>query len=75
MKKGSCMPMGKASRQQSKLLMKTYGSEMDQAMNGSFVEKMRLGNNAKRLVKMRDGNERMQAYKLGGGTHNTYSGK
>ena len=69
------MPMGKASRQQSKLLMKTYGSEMDQAMNDSLVEKMRLGNNAKRLVKMRDGTERMQAYKLGGGTHNTYSGK
>jgi hypothetical protein len=75
MKKGSCMPMGKASRQQSKLLMKTYGSEMDEAMSNSLMQKMRLGNNAKRLVKMRDGTERMQEYKLGGGTHNTYSGK
>jgi len=48
---------------------------MDEAMSNSLMQKMRLGNNAKRLVKMRDGSERMQEYKLGGGTHNTYSGK
>ena len=69
------MPMGKASRQQGKLLMKKMGSEMDDVMGNSLMQKMRLGKNAKRLVKMRDGSERMQEYKLGGGTHNTYSGK
>tara|TARA_R110001592_G_scaffold45643_2_gene145839 strand:+ start:1645 stop:1869 length:225 start_codon:yes stop_codon:yes gene_type:complete len=64
---------GKISRQQSKLLMRS-GGELDEMMMSSVVEKMNKGGDAKRLVKGEDGLERKQSYKLGGGSHNTYSG-
>ena len=44
-------------------------------MLNSVVEKMNKGGNAKRLAYNNEtGQESMQEYKLGGGTHNTYSG-
>ena len=74
-KRGGSMPSQKLTRQQSKLLMRT-GGELDQMMFGSVTEKMRRGGNAKRLARNAEtGKETKQAYKLGGGTHNTYSGK
>jgi hypothetical protein len=73
MKKKSCLPMQKMSRQKSKLLMRS-GGELDEMMMGSVTEKMRKGGNAERVVKARHGKEKKQAYKLGGSTHNTYSG-
>lgn len=74
-KRGGSMPSQKLTRQQSKLLMRT-GGELDQMMFGSVTEKMRKGGDAKRLARNAEtGKETKQAYKLGGGTHNTYSGK
>jgi hypothetical protein len=49
------------------------GGELDDMMGSGIVEKMNKGGNAKRLVKMKNGVEKMQAYKLGGGSHNTFS--
>jgi hypothetical protein len=74
MKKKSCLPVQKMSRQKAKLLMRS-GGELDEMMLGSLVEKMKKGGNAKRIVKGKNGKETMKAYKLGGGSHNTYSGK
>lgn len=72
---GAGMPMSSLSRQESKLLMRD-GAAIDEMMFGSLTEKMRKGNNAKRMVRNAGtGRESKQAYKLGGGTHNTYSGK
>ena len=74
-KSGGSMPSQKLSRQQSKLLMRS-GGELDDMMFGSITEKMRHGGNAKRLARnVETGKESKQSYKLGGGTHNTYSGK
>ena len=74
-KKGGSMPSQKLTRQQSKLLMRS-GGELDDMMFGSITEKMRRGGNAKRLARNAEtGKESKQSYKLGGGTHNTYSGK
>ena len=74
-KSGGSMPSQKLSRQQSKLLMRS-GGELDDMMFGSITEKMRHGGNAKRLARNAEtGKESKQSYKLGGGTHNTYSGK
>jgi len=74
-KSGGSMPSQKLTRQQSKLLMKT-GAELDQMMLGSFTEKMRKGANAKRTARNNEtGRDSYQEYKLGGGTHNTFSGK
>ena len=74
-KQGGSMPTQKLTRQQSKLLMRT-GGELDQMMLGSVTEKMRKGGNANRIARNAEtGKETKQAYKLGGGTHNTYSGK
>ena len=74
-KSGGSMPSQKLSRQQSKLLMRS-GEELDDMMFGSITEKMRHGGNAKRLARNAEtGKESKQSYKLGGGTHNTYSGK
>tara|TARA_R110001632_G_scaffold82191_1_gene182536 strand:- start:30 stop:341 length:312 start_codon:yes stop_codon:yes gene_type:complete len=74
-KKGGSMPSQKLTRQQSKLLMRS-GGELDDMMFGSITEKMRHGGNAKRLARNAEtGKESKQSYKLGGGTHNTYSGK
>ena len=45
-------------------------------MMSSIIEKMNKGGDAKRLARdYETGGESMQEYKLGGGTHNTYSGK
>ena len=53
-----------------------FKSELDEIMMSSTIEKMRKGGNAKRIVKdVETGLEKKQAYKLGGGTHNTYSGR
>jgi len=73
-KLGGPLPSQKLTRQQSKLLMKT-GAELDQMMLGSFTEKMRKGANAKRTARNNEtGKDSYQEYKLGGGTHNTFSG-
>jgi len=76
-KKGgtTSMPTQKLSRQQSKLLMRD-GKEIDSMMFDSIVDKMRNGGNAKRIARNAEtGRETRQKYNLGGGTHNTYSGK
>ena len=66
----------KLTKQRSKLLCKKVGGELDYIMSGSMVEKMRKGGNAKRnAYSAETGKETMQEYKLGGGNHNTYSGK
>lgn len=66
---------GKKTRQQAKMLLK-FGKELDDIMMGSVIEKVRKGGDARRVVKdVESGIESYQAYKLGGGTHNTYSGK
>jgi hypothetical protein len=69
------LPYQKLTKQKSKLLCKQVGGELDDMIFGSMVEKMRKGGNAKRLSRNNEtGQESMQEYKLGGGTHNTYSG-
>tara|TARA_R100000654_G_scaffold66723_1_gene95059 strand:- start:422 stop:667 length:246 start_codon:yes stop_codon:yes gene_type:complete len=69
------LPKQKMSRQKTKLLMRS-GGELDEIMMSSTIEKMRKGGNAERIVKdVETGLEKKQAYKLGGGTHNTYSGR
>tara|TARA_R110002073_G_scaffold11280_6_gene51837 strand:+ start:364 stop:612 length:249 start_codon:yes stop_codon:yes gene_type:complete len=69
------LPYQKLTKQKSKLLCKQAGGELDDMIFGSMVEKMRKGGNAKRLSRNNEtGQESMQEYKLGGGTHNTYSG-
>jgi|TARA_B110000444_G_scaffold238282_1_gene251728 hypothetical protein len=74
-KKRPCLTQGKMSRQKSKMLMRT-GGELDDMMLGSVIEKMNKGGNAKRIARdFETGQETKQAYNLGGGTHNTYSGK
>ena len=74
-KKRPCLPKQKMSRQKTKLLMRT-GGELDDIMMSSVIEKMRKGGDAERVVRDAEtGYESKQAYKLGGGTHNTYSGK
>ena len=66
----------KLTKQRSKLLCRQGGGELDDLMYGSMVEKMRKGGNAKRnAYSAETGKETMQEYKLGGGNHNTYSGK
>lgn len=66
----------KLTKQRSKLLCRQGGGELDDLMYGSMIEKMRKGGNAKRNAYNNEtGEETMQEYNLGGGTHNTYSGK
>ena len=72
---GAGMPMSSLSRQESKLLMRD-GAAIDDMMFGSLTEKMRKGGNAQRIARNAEtGKETRQKYNLGGGTHNTYSGK
>ena len=72
--KRASLPMQKLTRQKSKMLMRS-GGELDDMMTSSLVEKMTKGGDAKRLARNYEtGGESMQEYKLGGGTHNTYSG-
>ena len=73
-KKRPCLPKGKMTRQKTKMLMRT-GGELEEMMLGSVIEKMNNGGNAQRIVRdTESGIESSQPYKLGGGTHNTYSG-
>tara|TARA_R110000868_G_scaffold5366_7_gene32687 strand:- start:6521 stop:6763 length:243 start_codon:yes stop_codon:yes gene_type:complete len=73
--KNQKLPYQKLTKQKSKLLCKQIGGELDNMIYGSMIEKMRKGGNAKRLSRNNEtGQESMQEYKLGGGTHNTYSG-
>jgi hypothetical protein len=73
--KNQKLPYQKLTKQKSKLLCKQVGGELDNMIYGSMIEKMRKGGNAKRLSRNNEtGQESMQEYKLGGGTHNTYSG-
>jgi hypothetical protein len=66
----------KMTKQKAKLMCKRAGGELDDIMYGSMVEKMTKGGSAKRNVYSAEtGRESMQEYNLGGGTHNTYSGK
>ena len=58
-KKRPGLSVGKMSRQRTKLLMKSTGGELDELIMGK-IEKFKKGGKAKK--------------KLGGGTHNTYSG-
>jgi hypothetical protein len=62
------LPHQKMTKQQSKLLCKRAGGELDDIMSGSMVEKMRKGGNAKRNASKADGSESMQEYKMGGWT-------
>ncbi len=65
----------KLTKQKAKLLLR-QGGEMEDILYTSMVEKMRKGGDAERLTRDAEtGIETSQAYKLGGGTHNTYSGK
>tara|TARA_R110002051_G_scaffold321795_2_gene410444 strand:- start:22642 stop:22890 length:249 start_codon:yes stop_codon:yes gene_type:complete len=74
MAKRPCLPKQKLSRQKSKMLMRS-GGELDDMMLGSLIEKFRKGGKAKRLARNAEtGIETKQAYKMGGGTRNTYSG-
>ena len=73
--KNQKLPYQKLTKQKSKLLCKQVGGELDNMIYGSMIEKMRKGGNAKRLSRNNEtGQESMQEYKLGSGTHNTYSG-
>jgi hypothetical protein len=73
-KKRPCLSKGKMSRQKTKMLMRS-GGELEEIMMSSVIEKMNRGGNAERVVRNNEtGVESKQAYKLGGGTHNTYSG-
>lgn len=66
----------KLTKQKAKLLLRRAGGEMEDILYTSMIEKMRQGGDAKRLARdFETGIETSQAYKLGGGTHNTYSGK
>ena len=66
----------KMTKQKAKLMCKQGGGELDDIMYGSMVEKMNKGSKAKRnAYSAETGRESMQEYGLGGGTHNTYSGK
>jgi|TARA_B110000977_G_scaffold78459_1_gene105565 hypothetical protein len=66
----------KMTKQKAKLMCKQGGGELDDIMYGSMVEKMTKGTKAKRnAYSAETGVESMQEYGLGGGTHNTYSGK
>jgi len=63
--KAQGLQQGKISKQSVKLLCRT-GGELDDAMQGSMVEKMRKGGDAMRYAKSADGSTKKQAYKMGG---------
>ena len=59
------LQQGKISKQKIKLLCRE-GGELDDAMLGSMVEKMRKGGDAMRYASKADGSTQKQAYKMGG---------
>jgi hypothetical protein len=63
--KAQGLQQGKISKQSVKLLCRT-GGELDDAMQGSMVEKMRKGGDAMRYASTADGSRKKQAYKMGG---------
>lgn len=63
--KAQGLQQSKISKQKIKLLCRE-GGELDDAMQGSMVEKMRKGGDAMRYVSTADGTTKKQAYKMGG---------
>lgn len=63
--KAQGLQQGKISKQSVKLLCRK-GGEIDDAMQGSMVEKMRKGGDAMRYATSADGSKQKQAYKMGG---------
>ena len=63
--KAQGLQQNKISKQQVKLLCRK-GGELDDAMQGSMVEKMRKGGDAMRYATSADGSKQKQAYKMGG---------
>jgi hypothetical protein len=63
--KAQGLQQSKISKQSVKLLCRK-GGELDDAMQGSMVEKMRKGGDAMRYVSDADGSRKKQAYKMGG---------
>jgi hypothetical protein len=59
------LQQGKISKQSVKLLCRK-GGEIDDAMQGSMVEKMRKGGDAMRYASTADGTRKKQTYKMGG---------
>ena len=66
--KAQGLQQSKVSKQQVKLLCRK-GGELDDAMQGSMVEKMRKGGDAMRYATSADGSKQKQAYKMGGWVH------
>jgi len=63
--KAQGLQQSKISKQKFKLLCRE-GGELDDAMQGSMVEKMRKGGDAERYATNADGSTTKQAYKMGG---------
>lgn len=63
--KAQGLQQSKISKQQVKLLCRE-GGELDDAMIGSMVEKMRKGGDAMRYATNAEGTTKKQAYKMGG---------
>ena len=66
--KAQGLQQGKISKQQVKLLCRK-GGELDDAMQGSMIEKMRKGGDAMRYTTNAEGSTKKQAYKMGGWIH------
>jgi hypothetical protein len=66
--KNKGLQQGKISKQSLKLLCRE-GGELDAALEGSMVEKMRKGGDAMRYASAFDGTTKKQAYKMGGWVH------
>ena len=62
------LPKETIKKQKTKILLR-HGAELDEAMMGSIVDKMRKGGESKRSAyKAELGMETMQEYKMGGWT-------
>jgi hypothetical protein len=68
------LQQSKISKQKVKLLCKK-GGEINDAMLGSMIKKMRQGGNAVRYVSNADGSTKKQAYKMGGWVYSGSSKK
>jgi len=66
--KAQGLQQSKISKQKFKLLCRE-GGELDEAMQGSMVEKMRKGGDAMRYASAADGSTTKQSYKMGGWVH------
>lgn len=72
--KAQGLQQGKLSKQKVKLLCR-QGGELDDAMEGSMIEKMRKGGDALRYSTSSDGSKTKQKYKMGGWTYSGPSKK